>query len=358
MIVLKNQATGKTLKLKDKDAKEIFGIEGQKHAHLVCLPAQNIIPSLGNKNVQIVHLRKRAKKIGGTCVIRMGGLGDLIMLSSSLVKLKMKNQDKLLTLATAPQFVPIMKKLKGVDLCISIDDIPKYSFDNVIDLRYAVEPPNIGPGSLSWRRYVGFDRSDNFDLLLGVNSNKRYFNVPVNTKACADLRHSALRKPLIVFCPTTASTARTIPPEYVGPIVNKLHEAVGGTVILVGKSEVWNRELTKIQGKHVVNWLDQTSEEELIAVCSMSDMVISPDTGVLHVAGALKKKAVGVFGNINPLTRVSYYPTVKALYPVGKIPCIPCHDVPGACDSDKPGSPCMKLNTPEKIVRAAKELLC
>jgi ADP-heptose:LPS heptosyltransferase len=116
--------------------------------------------------------------------------------------------------------------------------------------------------------------------------------------------------------------------------------------------------LTKIQGKHVVNWLDQTSEEELIAVCSMSDMVISPDTGVLHVAGALKKKAVGVFGNINPATRVSYYPTVKALYPVGKMPCIPCHDVPGACDYDKPGSPCMKLNTPEKIVRAAKELLC
>lgn len=358
MIVLRNDTTGKSLKLKDKDAKEIFGIEGQKHAHLVCLPAKNVIPALGKGNVQIVHEHKRAKKVGGTCIIRAGGLGDLAILSSSIVKYKMRDPDKSLTLATLQRYVPIMKNLKGVDLCIPVDDMNRYSFDKIIDLRYSVEPPNIGPGSLSWRRYVGCDRADNFDMLLGVNSNKRYFNIPVNPKACADLRHSTLRKPLIVFCPTTASTARTIPPEYVAPVVNKLHEVVGGTVILVGKTEGWNRQLTKIQGKHIVNWLDQTSEEELIAICSMSDMVISPDTGVLHVAGALKKKAVGVFGNINPATRVSYYPTVKALYPVGKMPCIPCHDVPGACDYDKPGSPCMKLNTPEKIVRAAKELLC
>lgn len=358
MITLRNETTGKSLKLKDKDAKEVFGIDGQKHAHLICLPARNVIPTLGNKNIQIVHERKRAKKIGGTCVIRMGGLGDLIMLSSSLVKLKMQNQDKLLTLATTPQFVPIMKKLKGVDLCISIDDIPKYSFDNVIDLRYAVEPPNIGPGSLSWRRYVSHDRSDNFDLLCGVNSAKKYFNVPVVRSLCADLKETTLKKPLIAVCPTTASIYRTIPPDYVKPIIEKILKKIGGTVILVGKTEDWNRDLLKIRGKDIVNWLNQTTEAELIAICSMMDLIISPDTGVLHIAGALKKRAIGIFGNINPETRISHYKTVTALYSKGKLPCIPCHDVPGACDCDSPGSPCMRLVTPDKIAKSARGLLC
>lgn len=358
MFILRNQATGKDLKLKDSVAREVFGLDQQKHAYLLCLPATHIVQTKAGRNIQVAHERKRRKKICGTCVVRMGGLGDLIMLSSSLVKLKIKNPEKPLTLATVDKYVPVMEGLKGVDHCISIDNMDKYSFDRIIDLRYAVEPSNIGPGSLPWRKYVCNDRSDNFAELCGVNSNRHYHNIPVDseTKELFPLRK--YKRPFIGFCPTTASIFRVVPHDYVIPVIRLIEKEVGGTIVLMGKTEEWNRHLKGIYYRdNVYNTLDSLNEKELIGACASMDVIISPDTGVLHIAGALKKKAIGLFGNINPATRVSYYKTVKAIYPKGKLPCIPCHDVPGACDCDKPGAPCMRLITPRKIVNAVKEIL-
>lgn len=356
MYILHNETTRKELKLSDKVARDVFGLT-EKQSYLLCLPVSHAIPAATGKNIQIRHERKRVTKIGGICVIRMGGLGDLIILSSTLVKLKKKYPSMPLTLATTARYVPIMKGLKDVDLCISVDDLEKYSFERRIDLRYAVEPPNIGPGSLSWRRYVSYDRADNFDALCGVGGKRYFFNLPVDRAQCADLHLGQCPKPLIVFCPTTASTVRAVPPDYVAPTVNQLRQKTGGTVILIGRTEAWNKDLNQIQGKNIINWLDQTTDAGMIAVCSMADLIISPDTGVLHVAGALKKRGIGLFGNIDPATRISHYKTVTAIYRKGKMPCIPCHDVPGACDATKPGAPCMRLITPDVIVRAAKEKL-
>lgn len=355
MIILRNETTGKTLKLKDKDAKEVFGIEGQKHAHLICLPARNVITTLGDKNIQIVQQRRRTKKIGGTCVVRMGGIGDLIILSSSLVKMKMKNPESPLTLATLEKYVPIMKGLKGIDLCIPIDDISKYSFDKMIDLRWAVEPSNIGPGSLSWRRYVGNDRSDNFDMLCGVSARGKYFNIPVDKSLCANLK--AIKGLKIGLCPVNGSPVRSMPPEYVSDTINLLLAKTPATVVLIGKTEDWSRSLLKIKGERILNLIDKTTEAEVISICSRMDLIIAPDTGVIHIAGALKKKAIGLFGPIDPDTRIAYYKTVVALGPYEEMQCIPCHDIPGACDCGKPGAPCMRLITPERIAMTAKAVL-
>jgi ADP-heptose:LPS heptosyltransferase len=116
--------------------------------------------------------------------------------------------------------------------------------------------------------------------------------------------------------------------------------------------------------KGLLNKLNQTPHySEVIAICSLSDLIISPDTGPVHIAGALKKKCIALFGNIKPDTRVRYYRTVKALYPEGELGCIPCHDVFGSCDlgadrdlSENPGTDCMRLLTPKRIVEAVKEL--
>lgn len=352
MVILKNIVTKKELKLSDAVAREVFGIDGPKHEHLLCLPARNIAP-MPERSVKIIHEnRAKKKKIGGICIVRMGGIGDLVILSSSIVKLKKKYPNERITLATLAKYL-FMKDLAGIDLCIDVDDLHKYSFDKVIDLRHAVEPPGIGPGSLLWRKYISVDRSDCFDFLCGVNSSRKYFNVPLDRHVKKFL-FSGQKRPFIGFCPTAKSTARVIPPEYVEPTIKMLSKR--GTVILFGQTEHWNRGLKGIGG--CVNILDATTERELASVCARMDVIISPDTGVLHIAGALKKKAVGLFGPINPQTRISYYKNTVAIFPVGELPCIPCHDVPGACDHDRPGAPCMRLITPGRIDREVRGLLC
>lgn len=357
MIELVNPVTNAKVCLSDEKARRLFNLENGV-SMLVCMPSKVVVSRAGAQTIRVYKKRSRAKRLGGTCVIRMGGLGDLIMLSSTLAKLKKKDPGEPLTLATMQRYIGIMKELNGVDNCIPIDDLDRYRFDRTIDLRFAVEPVNIGPGSLPWRDYVSKDRSENFDQLCGVNSKRRFFNIPVDREARKKFENAlaTTKRPLIGLNPSCSSIFRAMPPEYVRPTIERL-EGLGATVVILGKTEEWNRSLARITSKNIVNFVNKTSEEELIALCSMMDVIVTPDTGVLHIAGALKRKCVGLFGNIAPHTRISYYPTVKVLYPKDELPCVPCFDVPGACDSRKPGAPCMRLLTPQRIVQAVKEIL-
>jgi ADP-heptose:LPS heptosyltransferase len=358
MFVLTNDMTGSRLKLTKKQAFDIFGLQ-ERHEHLVCLPSRQEIKTAGKRFSLGVSSTggRRKKKIGGTCVIRMGGLGDLAILSSSLSKLKMKYPDKPLVLATKQGHVVPMQGLKCLDLVIAISDLDKYRFERVIDLRYAVEPANIGPGKLSWREYTCFDRSDNFDRLCGVNGEQKVFELPIHEVA----RHSmevffaSCKRPIIGLNPTCTSIWRAMPPHYVKPVLEGLAEK--GTIILFGKTEAWNADLRRLRKKNAINLLDSWDLEHLIAGCSLMDLIITPDTGTLHIGAALKRPTLGLFGNIDPATRTTYYPTVKTIYQAAALPCIPCWDVPGACWEEKPGADCMRAITPEKICETARMML-
>jgi hypothetical protein len=53
------------------------------------------------------------------------------------------------------------------------------------------------------------------------------------------------------------------------------------------------------------------SWHELIGLIQSVDAVVTPDTSVLHIAGAAKKPCVGLMFSIEPKLRMSYYPTVR-----------------------------------------------
>jgi ADP-heptose:LPS heptosyltransferase len=126
-------------------------------------------------------------------------------------------------------------------------------------------------------------------------------------------------------------------------------------VVLVGQSQPWTNGVKKVQLPRVINLIDKTSTPEMISLCSLAKLVITPDTGTLHIAGALKKKTIGIFGNINPRTRISYYPTVKAIYPHGDLKCIPCWDL-HPCKLNG-AARCMNLTTPKKILSTVAEMM-
>lgn len=67
----------------------------------------------------------------------------------------------------------------------------------------------------------------------------------------------------------------------------------------------------------VTNISDFTSIslKHLIAMVNAVDAVVTPDTGIMHIAGALRKPCVGAFFSIAPELRVSYYPTVEGWLP-------------------------------------------
>ena len=295
-------------------------------------------------------------------VIRMGGVGDLVMLSSSLKALKEKEPLRPIVLATKPENIEVLSGAEYLDGLIPVGNMDwgQTKFYRRYDLRYAVEPPGIGPGKLSWADYTTRDRSDIFDELLGVKSSKN-FSLPIDQDIQASMRQrvAGLRYPLIGIAPTSKSPVRAIPPEYVKPLIERILKKYRGTVVLFGKTLGWSQHLAKIQGSHILNLIDALSLPEMIALCSLLDVVIAPDTGTTHVAGALGVKCLALFGNIDPKTRVTYYPSVKSLYPYGEMSCIPCWDKHDPCEIPRGqfGAACMRLLTPERIVNDLGDLL-
>lgn len=99
------------------------------------------------------------------------------------------------------------------------------------------------------------------------------------------------------------------------------------------------------------------------AMLSTCDGFIAPDSGLLHVAGALGVPTVALFGPFGWKERTIYYPTVHALQ--GRAKCAPCHHHKRAGREWPEGGPCEKAGhcvaladiTPQRIVAKLEALL-
>jgi len=90
---------------------------------------------------------------------------------------------------------------------------------------------------------------------------------------------------------------------------------------------------------------------ELKALLSIADLVISNDTGPRHIAIALRRKVVTLFGPNNPAwTDTGYENEIQI---VGDAPCAPC----GKPTCKKSEHLCMQAITVDRVCGAAKELL-
>lgn len=294
-------------------------------------------------------------------IIRMGGIGDLILLSNSLIKYKEKYPDRSLILST--KFEEVLKGAPFLSKIISLQDSWKTSSDTIIDLRYKVEAPELG-GTLPTELYKLKDRVDNFENLLGVEDGK-----PKKFYVCLDKSKESKIKDLINYDPnfkyigiqaTCTSNTRTFPPEYV-PEICRLFKKSGLKVVLFGKTELWRGrkvavDLKSFSDVDITNVMDKTDLLESIVLVSLMNFVIAPDSAAIHIAGVLDKKCLGVFGNIDPNTRITYFPNTRAIYPEGEIPCIPCWDFINPCKwHDKIGAECMRRITPKRIFETGKE---
>ena len=90
---------------------------------------------------------------------------------------------------------------------------------------------------------------------------------------------------------------------------------------------------------------------ELKSLYSVADLVISNDTGPRHIAIALRRKVVTLFGPNDPAWTVAGYENEIQI--VGDVPCAPC--AKSVCE--KPEHLCMEAITVEMVCQAAKKLL-
>ncbi len=167
-------------------------------------------------------------------------------------------------------------------------------------------------------------------------------------------RHGALNeRPLVVLCPgSTNSRAKRWPSANYAALADHLMGKAKANVALIGAREEWdvtNEVLAKMRRRPIV----LTGETDLagtVAVLSGADLLVTNDTGPAHIAAALERPTLVIFGPTNPLTTRPFSPTADIMrHPPECAPCM-LRD----CPIDHR---CMTAITPEEVFLRAVEML-
>lgn len=106
----------------------------------------------------------------------------------------------------------------------------------------------------------------------------------------------------------------------------------------------------------VVNLTGQTDIETYVGAIALCGVFVGSDSSGVHIAGCLGKKAIALYGSVDPKLRISYYPTVKAI--VGKARCVPCNDWGiVSCEKWKKSVKCMWSIKARKVYRQVEKML-
>ena len=97
------------------------------------------------------------------------------------------------------------------------------------------------------------------------------------------------------------------------------------------------------------------TKTELVALIAICDLVISIDSGPIHIAGAVGTPVVGLFGAVDPALRLP--PSSPAVAITSSVPCLFCHhkNPIGHWKTDCPNNiRCMRELTTDQVIQAVR----
>ncbi len=134
----------------------------------------------------------------------------------------------------------------------------------------------------------------------------------------------SLQQPVVGFMPAAEyGPAKRWPPDYFAALAQQL-VAQGKQVWLFGsaKDQPLCDEIAGSAGDGVVNLAGRTQLGDAVDLIALTDLVVSNDSGLMHIAAATGRKIVAIYGSSSP----SYTPplTDKATVLYLNLECSPC----------------------------------
>ena len=136
-------------------------------------------------------------------------------------------------------------------------------------------------------------------------------------------------KSVFVFCPGAEyGPTKRWPASHFAELANHLAQQLSNAnIILLGsKSDHELAEAILQQSQDTVkihNWCGNTSLDEAIALIGAAKAVVSNDSGLMHIAAALKTPQIAIFGSSDPAHTPPLSENAKVIWL--NLPCSPCH---------------------------------
>lgn len=169
-----------------------------------------------------------------------------------------------------------------------------------------------------------------------------------------------LKRPLIAFNAggiISPRQGRTYPVEKWIQLGNMLNQKYGGTIILTGTKEDEKLLSSLIDLPFAKSFIGKTTIEENAAIIDACDLMISGDSGPLHIATALNIPSIGLYGSM-PVNRTGTYGK-NCISISSKLNCVPCNR--RKCklikNTGKIYTPCMESIELEEILKKIEKLI-
>ena len=160
-------------------------------------------------------------------------------------------------------------------------------------------------------------------------------------------------RPLVALCPgSTNSRAKRWPVEHFAALADRLVEETNATVLLVGSREEMDvtQAVVERMRRTPVVLTGRTTLEETAGVLGLVDLLVTNDTGPAHLAAALGRPVLVIFGPTDPVTTRPFSDLAEV---VRRPPaCAPC--MLRDCPIDHR---CMTAITPSEVFARADEIL-
>jgi ADP-heptose:LPS heptosyltransferase len=317
-------------------------------------------------------------------VVRFSSIGDIILTTPVIRGLKTQVEEAEVHYLTKKRFEPILSSNPYLDKIYSLDhnfgkliqELKKEKYDYIIDLhrnirtaRLKISIPSI---SFSFKKLnilkwllVNFkinklpeihivDRYlKTVELFSVENDNKGldYF-IPAGEEISIPKTYGYNPGEYVVIVVGGGHYTKQIPEERLIELINHLRVntiLIGGPVDTI-KAEKIVGQIT--QNQKVINQVGKLSINQSASVIRQSRLILTPDTGMMHIAAAFQKNIISVWGNTVPVFGMyPYLPGEQSeIFEVKKLSCRPCSKI-GFKTCPKKHFNCMNQQDFKAIIR-------
>ena len=327
-------------------------------------------------------------------IIRFSSIGDIV-LTSPVIRCLKKQTDAEIHYLTKKNFEKILLSNPYVDKVFSIEkdisevitDLKSMDYDYIIDLHKNLRSLHVkktlGVKSFSFNKLniekwlmvnLKINRLPHTHIVdrnletvesLGVKNDGEGLDYFIPKEDEIDLKEISKKfnfpitdSNYIVFVIGAAHATKRLPVEKIIDICNALNASI---ILLGGKEDFENGEIvsTKSTG-YVLNLCSKLNLNQSASIVKQANVVISHDTGLMHIAAAFRKKIISVWGNTIPeFGMYPYYPTSKNegilkknMVEVKGLSCRPCSKI-GYNKCPKGHFKCMQMIDTEGVIMLA-----
>lgn len=182
---------------------------------------------------------------------------------------------------------------------------------------------------------------------LGCDIHEIVFPLPLFKKSAAQAETLAASGPYAVLVPGARWKTKIWPAESFGKVASMLPLR---SVVVGGSSDkVMAEKVASHSDEKTVSVVGQTGLKELIEIIRVAEVVITNDTGPMHIAAALNVPVIAIFGPTSPAKTGPY--GIGHVVLQSKADCVPCFK------KDCVDFRCMNEITPEVVIHEVKRVL-